>query len=176
MELNVDEPAVNTNDNVLKSAAVVAFTNKTDKPKRKNKPSKIVGIIPCSTCDKEFINNDILIKHEKNKHKVGKLVEISSPEPIDDSNDHSQPSDHDNPKHIDLIAFTDDDDDYDPPQSNVLTTTTTETSRPVAVSDDDSNTSGSSSESNDRVWLESNSPNNEKPTEVDVPKHTEEDD
>jgi hypothetical protein len=161
--------ATSVDGNLVVSSPII-----TKKVKKRDKLSETVGAIPCSMCDRKFLTNATLLQHKQDKHKVGKLIEVSSPEPTADSNDHSQPFGHGNPTNIDLIAFTDDD-DCDSPQPNLLTTTT-ETSRSVTVSDDDSNTSGSSSELNDSIWLQTNSIDNEKSIEIDVAKHTEEDD
>jgi hypothetical protein len=171
MSLTSDPP----NATAAGSNSVVSSTNKTKKPKKNNLSSKTVGTIPCSICDRKFLNDAALLQHEEDKHKVGTLIEISSSAPTGDSDHHSQPFGCDKPTSLNLIAFDDDDDDSHASQPNLLTTVT-EISHSVAVSDDDSNTSESSSDLNDSVWLETNSPDNEKPKEIDVAKQTEKDD
>ncbi|CAF1178037.1 unnamed protein product [Adineta steineri] len=126
---------------------LVLLTNETEKSEKKNKPAEVENLFVCSMCTRKFPTDAGRIQHEQDKHKVGTLVDIFSTTSTNDTQNHSQSSNHDNLLYTDLIALTyddDDDDDWDLSQPN-LSTVTTGTNLPVEdISDGDSDASESS--------------------------------
>jgi hypothetical protein len=170
--MSLASPSPNTT--LVEGELVVPSTNKSKKSKKKSEAVETVDPFPCSMCEKKFPTDAARIQHEKDKHKVGTLVEVFPSTSTDDLNGDRQPHCHDNESHIDLIVFTPDV-DCGPLQLNSLMTTSG-TGTLIDFSDDDSNSSGPISELNDNGQLQTNFLDNEEPTKIDIAKHEEEDD
>jgi hypothetical protein len=180
LELSDDLRTIQINDSSRLDSTLII--NKSVDPSRDNSPmsknknttAKTGHLFCCSMCNKTFSTDAGRVTHEKDKHKVGTLVELLPLTLTDDLNGHHEPSSHDNHPNIDLTAY-DDGDGFDLLPSSLLTTTG-ETISPIKDVDDDNNSHGpflelsddlQTIQINDSARLQANFSGNEKPIEID---------